>query len=220
LELAGVYESYRLYSEALAEYTTTSVLTRSEKVMLGIARCSLAVNRSSFGIPVLEQFLRESPSALVWNALAQLYAATGDLSRAETALAKAIAADSQSDQWHNNLGFNLLQQNKVDAAEAELRKALTLNSKSAMAHNNLGILLARRGDLNGALQQFEQTSDAATAHNNLAVVLMEMGKYEQSREYLTKALALRRYFAPALSNFKLVQERIRQQTEPQKLGNR
>ena len=53
LELAGVYESYRLYSEALAEYTTTSVLTRSEKVMLGIARCSLAVNRSSFGIPVL-----------------------------------------------------------------------------------------------------------------------------------------------------------------------
>src|SRR6187431_1660340 len=58
LELAAAYESYRLYGEALAEYTTTSVLTRTEKVMLGIARCSLAVNRGSIGIPILEQFLR------------------------------------------------------------------------------------------------------------------------------------------------------------------
>jgi Flp pilus assembly protein TadD len=218
LELASVYESYRLFAEALAQYTTTSVLSRSEKVMLGIARCSLALGRGPVGIPILEQFLRESSSPLVWNALAQLYSATGDLAKAENALSQAVAVDSQSDQWHNNLGYNLLLQNKVESAEAELRNALRLNSKSATAHNNLGMLLARRGDLNGALQQFEVTADAATAHNNLAVILMEMGKYEQSREYLTKALALRRYYGPALSNFRLVQERIRQQTEPQKVG--
>jgi len=47
---------------------------------------------------------------------------------------------------------------------------------------------------------------------------MEMGKYEQSREELVKALAMRRNFEPALSNFKLVQERVRQRTEVQKVG--
>jgi tetratricopeptide (TPR) repeat protein len=78
--------------------------------------------------------------------------------------------------------------------------------------------LARRGDLPSALAEFQFGTDAATAHNNLAVVLLEMGKYEQSREQLVKALNLRRYFAPALSNFKLVQERIRERAEVQKAG--
>ena len=79
-------------------------------------------------------------------------------------------------------------------------------------------MLARRGDFEGALQEFQLAADVATAHNNLAVVLLEMGQYERSREELVKALAIRRYFAPALANFKLVQERIRERTELQKVG--
>ena len=47
---------------------------------------------------------------------------------------------------------------------------------------------------------------------------MEMGRYEDSREELVKALALRRNFTPALSNFKLVQERMRQRADAQKVG--
>ena len=61
-------------------------------------------------------------------------------------------------------------------------------------------------------------ADAATAHNNLAVVLLEMEQYERSREELVKALAIRRYFAPALANFRLVQERMRERAEVQKFG--
>src|SRR5207249_5354850 len=82
----------------------------------------------------------------------------------------------------------------------------------------LGTLLARRGDLQGALEQFQMAADAATAHNNLAVVLLEMEQYERSREELVKALAIRRYFAPALANFRLVQERMRERAEVQKFG--
>src|SRR5205085_9604270 len=102
--------------------------------------------------------------------------------------------------------------------ETEFRKALALNPKSEPTHNNLGMLLARRGDFDGALSEFQLTADAATAHNNLAVVLMEMGQYDHSREELVKALALRREFGPALSNFKLVQERLRQRAELEKAG--
>src|SRR5262249_14835542 len=80
----------------------------------------------------------------------------------------------------------------------------------------LGILLARRGNLDAAFEEFNFSADAATAHNNLAVVLMELGKYEQSCDELVKSLTFRRSFEPALSNFKLVQERMRQRPDTEK----
>jgi Flp pilus assembly protein TadD len=218
LDLAVEYEGYRFYLDALDEYTAAFDLNRSEKAILGLARCSQAVNRAWRAIPLLEQFLQESPSASIWNALGLLYDADGDLASGERALRQAVGSEPSSDQWRNNLGYNLLLQNKIESAEIELRNALTLNPKSVTSHNNLGTLLARKGDLQAALEEFEFSADAPTALNNLAVVLMEMGNYEQSREQLVKALALRRNFAPALSNFKLVQGRMRQQPEPQKAG--
>ncbi len=219
LELAGVYENYRLYDDGLEQYRETLRLARSvpgdnasiaQKAVLGLRRCAQASGRTREAIPLLEEFLKESPSAGAWNELGLLHDALGDPASGEIALREAVALDSTSFQLHNNLGYNLVLQNKAEAAEAEFRKALALNPKSATSRNNLGVLLARRGELQGALEQFQSTADAATAHNNLAVVLLESGQYEQSREELVKALALRHYFAPALANFKLVQERIRE----------
>jgi tetratricopeptide (TPR) repeat protein len=218
LDLAAAYEGYRLHAEALEHYTEALALRHSEKAILGIARCNQALNRTWRAIPLLEQFLKESPSAAVWNALGLLHDASGNLPAAEAAFRQATASEPSSDQWHNNLGYNLLLQNKTNAAESEFRKALELNPKSITTHNNLGILFARRGEFDAALSEFQFAADAAAAHNNLAVVLMEMGKYEQSRDELVKALALRRYFAPAMSNFKLVQEHLRQREDQPKVG--
>jgi len=215
LELASAYEGYRLYSEALEQFTEAFALVHSEKAILGIARCDQALNKTWQAIPLLEQFAKESPSPVVWNALGLLHA-TGDLAVGERALRAAIAAEPASDQWHNNLAYNLMLQNKTDDAESEFRKALELNSKSVATHNNLGMLFARQGKLQGALEQFQYAADQATAHNNLAVVLMELGKYDQSREELVKALAIRRNFQPALSNYKLVQDHMRQREQLQK----
>ncbi len=216
LELAAVYESYRLYDEALEHYREAFDATHSEKAIFGIVRCDQALNRTWQAIPLLEQFLKDMPSGPGWNMLGFLHDASGNLPAGQSALEQAVAANPASSEWHNNLGYNLMLQNKADAAQTEFRKAVQLDSKSITAHNNLGMLLARRGELEGALAEFEFGADAATAHNNLAVVLMELGKYEQSRGELVKALALRRNFAPALSNFKLVQERVRQRTQVQK----
>ena len=183
LELAAVYESFRLYGDAIEQY------------------------KQSLQSPLGEQ------AAGVWNQLGILYDATGDLASGERAFREAVALNAESDRLHNNLGYNLLLQKKEEAAEGEFRKALALNAMSATTHNNLGVVLARRGELSAALEQFQFTADDATAHNNLAVVLLEAGQYEQSREELVKALAIRRNFAPALANFKLVQAKIRNGTE-------
>jgi superkiller protein 3 len=155
---------------------------------------------------------------MAWNELGLLYEDMASLSAAQTAFEHAIAASPESDSAHNNLGYNLLLQSRPDAAEAEFRKAVELNPRSATARNNLGIALARRDDVQGALEQFLMTADAASAHNNLAVVLLEAGKYEESRQQLVEALNIRHYFAPALANFKLVQERIREEAEVKKYG--
>jgi tetratricopeptide (TPR) repeat protein len=217
--LAVHYENYRLYDAALEQYTKAFDLSRSEAALMGIVRCHRALSYPWRAIPLLEEFVKETPSAVAWNALGLLYDASANLAAGESALREAVAANPLADQWHNDLGYNLLLQDKTDDAEREFRKALELNPKSVRTHNNLGMLLARRGDIEGALAEFQFGADAATAHNNLAVVLMEVGRYEQSREELVKALAIRRNFAPALSNFKLVQERIRQRAELQKPGS-
>jgi len=216
IELASIYESYRLYDRALEQYTAAFDLRRAEKAIFGIVRCDQALNRTWQAIPLLEQFVKETRSGSAWHALGLLYDATGDLVAGETALRNAVAANESSDEWYNNLGYNLMVQGKNDAAEIEFRKAVDLNPKSATAHNNLGTLLARFGKLEAALAEFEFAAEPATAHNNLAVVLMELGMYEESRAELVKALAIRRNFEPALANFKLVQERVRQRAELQK----
>lgn len=233
LELAGVYENYRFLEDARAQYTETLWLARSaagnpeaaaplaEQAVLGLARCAQASGNTREAIPALEAFLKEWPHNAApssWNQLALMYNELGDLTAGENALREAVARDAKSDRLRNNLGYNLLLQNKPEAAESEFRRALELNPKSAATRNNLGGVLARRGDLKGALEQFQSVADAATAHNNLAVVLLETGQYEQSREQLVKALTIRQYFAPALANFKLVQEKIRERSELLKEG--
>ena len=190
LELASAYERYRLYDSALDQYKEAIALLPATDVL----------------------------TANAWNRLGLLYEAMASLSAAQSAFEHAVAANSDSDSAHNNLGYSLLLQSKVDAAEPEFRKAVELNPGSSTARNNLASVLARRGDLKGALEQFLMTADAATAHNNLAVVLLEAGRYEQSREQLVEALNIRHYFAPALANFKIVQERLREEAEVKKYG--
>lgn len=223
LELAAAYENYHLSGPALDQYKEVltqlpSTDTLSEQAAVGLSRSARASHRIAEAVPILEAFLAQRSAANSWNELGLLYEDIASLSAAQNAFEHAIAGAPESDSAHNNLGYNLLLQSRLDAAESEFRKAVEFNPRSATARNNLGIALARRGDLQGALEQFLMTADAASAHNNLAVVLLEAGKYEQGRQQLVEALNIRHNFAPALANFKLVQERIREEAEVKKYG--
>ncbi len=218
LELAAAFEGYRLYTEASEQYAEAMRLDPAEAAALGFARCAQALGQAREAVPVLESFLKKTPSPNVWELLGLLHDQLGDLKSGESAFRSALKDGGTSDRLHNNLGYNLLLQKKPDNAETEFRKALDINPNSPVAHNNLGLILARRGDLDLALDQFQSAADAATAHNNLAAVLLETGQYEKSRDELTKALAIRHNFAPALANFKLVQEKIQEKAEIQRTG--
>ena len=223
LELAAAYEGYRFYDKALDQYKEVlsqapSTEALSEQATVGLSRSARASHRITEAVPILEAFLAQRSAGNCWNELGLLYEDMASLGAAQNAFEHAIAATPESDSAHNNLGYNLLLQSRLDAAESEFRRAVELNPRSATARNNLGIALARRGDLQNALEQFLMTAEPAAAHNNLAVVLLEAGQYEQSRQQLVEALNIRQYFAPAMANFKLVQERIREEADVKKYG--
>jgi|SRR5579883_154774 len=217
LELGTIYESYNLFDMAFEQYTQALQLAtsggtdpvRAEQAALGFGRMAQSLGQTREAIPQIEKFAKERTSANAWNQVGLLYDAALDLVSGEKSFRQAIDLNPGTDRFYNNLGYNLLLQKKTEMAAEEFRKARDLNPASVVTRNNLGVALARLGDLDGALQEFEAAADPATAHNNLAVVLLEAGQYEQSRDELVKALAIRHSFAPALENFKLVQERLR-----------
>jgi Flp pilus assembly protein TadD len=116
----------------------------------------------------------------------------------------ALALEPDSDYLHNNLGYNLLLQNRHEEAAREFERALQFNPKSVQARNNLALALANKGDL--ALREWQKVNDPASAHNNLAAVLIEQGRYTDARGQLDIALGYNRRHPAALANLKLVSE--------------
>ncbi len=228
MDLAQSYERYGLFDLGLEQYQAAlqAVLAapedkeaQAERAILGLGRCAAASGRIEEVLPRMEDSVQQWPGPAAWNALGILYDETGRLEKGEKAFREAIARNGPSSLLQNNLGYNLFLQNREEAAENQLRSALQLNAESVVARNNMGLLLARRGDFSGALAQFSRSADMASAHNNLGVALLEAGEYERSRQELLEALALRPYFAPALANFRLVQERICERSGAANCGN-
>jgi len=60
----------------------------------------------------------------------------------EKAHLAALALDPSRDSLHNNLGYNLLMQDRPKEAAEEFREALKLRPDSEVARNNLGMALA------------------------------------------------------------------------------
>ena len=149
--------------------------------------------------------------AAMLNRLGICYDEAGDWKAGEEAFRRALTLDPGRDHLYNNLGYNLLEQQRLSEAAAAFQQALRVNPNSVVARNNLGVTLVRLSVKDGgmvaeALRHFENVADAATAHNNLAAALIEQNRYDESRRLLQAALDYNRSHASALANLKLVAE--------------
>ena len=125
---------------------------------------------------------------------------------AEDAYRQALKNAPRLAYLHNNLGYNLLLQNKPKEAGAEFQQALALEPHSQYAQNNLGLALAAQSASGEALLHWESVAGPATAHNNLASVLIEQGQYAAARKELEIALGYQRDHPAVLANLKLLSE--------------
>ena len=160
----------------------------------------------------LERYLRANPNSTadpeVWNRLGVCRDEAGDWNAGEQAFRSGLAVSQDLDYLYNNLGYNLLEQQRTSEAVAVLKDALKHNPHSETARNNLGLALARTkgAPVGEALQHFENVADAATARSNLAAALMEQQRYDESRRLLQAALDYNRSSVVALANLALLAE--------------
>jgi len=181
------------------------------------ARLALAASLRGAGEPAdaaaaLQELLALQPAAAddpaVLNQLGIAYDEAGDWRRGEQAFRRAVALAPKLDYLHNNLGYNLFQQQRVPEAVPALQQAVKLNPRSETARNNLGMAVARwpGAAVGDALKHFENVTDAATANSNLAAALIEQQRYGESRRLLEAALDYNRSHAAALANLRLLSE--------------
>jgi tetratricopeptide (TPR) repeat protein len=207
LDLAKAYRE-RGYHEVALEITRLAVarFPQSGAAQLALVRDLREVNRRFEAIAGLEAFLKEhsESGAEYFSWLGILRDESGLWPLGEPAHRKALELTPGADYLHNNLGYNLLMQDKNDEAALEFQEALKLNPGSQMARNNLGIALAHSNATAQAVANWQSTSDPATAHNNLAAVWMEKGNYPEARRELDLALGYNRAHPAAIRNLELV----------------
>ena len=183
----------------------------SRAAQLALAAALRRVGLPRQAVESLENYLQSYPTAADAGLLSRLgicYDESGDWKAGEQAFRRALALAPQLDYLHNNLGYNLLLQERVAEAVGSLEQALKRNPRSETARNNLGLALTRSSGVTvgEALKHFENVADAATANNNLAAALIEQQRYDESRRLLEAALDYNRSHAAALANLKLLSE--------------
>jgi len=207
LELAKAYRD-RGYPEVSLEITRLAAARFPDS---GEAELALVVDLHSLkqrpeAIASLQSFLsahpQKEPAFYSW--LGILLDESGQWTAGEPQHRKAIDLAPSSASPHNNLGYNLLMQERYPNAVAEFQLALKLNPSSEIARNNLGIALAAENSAQQAVASFQAAADPATAHNNLAAILIEKGNYAQARRELTIALGYNKSHAAALKNLELL----------------
>ncbi|HEY2014880.1 MAG TPA: tetratricopeptide repeat protein, partial [Bryobacteraceae bacterium] len=207
VELAQGYQD-RGYPDVALEICRLAVsrFPESGEAELALVRALRGMNRRSEAIAGLEAFLGRHPQTAPdydsW--LGILHDESGQWLEGEPWHRKALDLAASKDSLHNNLGYNLLMQQKNEAAAAEFREALKLNPQSQVARNNLGLALASQNATTDAVASFQSGADAATAHNNLAAVLIEKGNYPAARKELELALRYNGNFPAALKNLDLL----------------
>lgn len=215
LELAAHYASRGL-PELQLEHLRVAVerFPTSRQAHLALAATLRASGQPGAAAELLQSFARSKAAvadAELLNELGISYDEAGDWKAGEAAFRRGLALAPRFDYLRNNLGYNLLEQQRLEEAIAQFRQALKSNPNSMFARNNLGVALAKAALQNGkgigeALENFENAVDSATAYNNLAAILIEQSRYDESRRLLDSALDYNRSHAAALANLRLVSE--------------
>jgi len=129
--------------------------------------------------------------ALIFCARAQ----TSYWRNSESLWTHALACTSDNFIAHDNLGFTLFKQGRVDDAIVHYEQALQIRPGFAEAHCNLGNALLQEGRVDDAIVHYEQALQIrpgyADAHFNLGVALFRKGNVDEAITHFQKALQIK-----------------------------
>ncbi|MBF8781861.1 type IV pilus biogenesis/stability protein PilW [Pseudomonas fulva] len=177
----------------------------SLRATLSILSLSLLAGCVSSG--ALDPLASRQGRAQAGQAYVQLglgYLQQGMTQRAKIPLGQALALDPGNADAHAALALVLQAQGEPEAAEGHFLKALAQRPDDPKIRNNYGSFLYARGDFLQAEQMFRQAAadtlypERSQVHGNLGATLLKLGRRQEAREQLERALALDPYQPRAL----------------------
>jgi tetratricopeptide (TPR) repeat protein len=122
----------------------------------------------------------------------------------ETLFRHVLALEQDIPEVHNNLGFVLVNQLRIDEGIEEYRRALAIKPDFVKAMNNLGLALLTQGRIAEGIEQCQKAVDLepdyAFAHNNLGLALMYLGRAAEALPHFQKAVAVAPEYVVAYNN--------------------
>ncbi len=119
---------------------------------------------------------------------------------------RAIAANPDIVEAHNDLGLILINRNKPNEALAEFRKVVEIDPDCAPAYSSIGTLLAMQGDAAGAAENLREAlrcdPKCIEAVVNLANLLVNRGNLLEAKQILESALKIQPENAAARQTLK------------------
>jgi tetratricopeptide (TPR) repeat protein len=188
-----------------------SLQPRLGSALLGLGRVALARQDYGRAVEYLEQVLSVNPQAsVVHYPLAMAYRGLGDLTKAEShvRLQGQIQADTldplmqeigellQSAMAYDGRGERALAGGQWAAAADDFRRGMALAPDNpTLRHKlqyHLATALAMSGDVQGAVEQFEdvvkRSPDFSRAHYSLGILMASSGRPQQALEHLSAAV--------------------------------
>ncbi len=121
-----------------------------------------------------------------------------------TLFTRALAVTERNFVAHNNVGFELWKQKKIDMAIAQYREALSINPAYRDALNNLGKALQAQGKFDEAIDSFKASlrvqPDDCDTFNNLGNALQAQGKLDEAFAYYKAAQDINPHYFQAHNN--------------------
>jgi Flp pilus assembly protein TadD len=172
LALARAYHRERIYDLALRHYEQARELDPGNlEIGRDIGRLWVENGAPELGLPYLEEACRLQPrDALAWSFRGIALDMLKRYPEAEDALSRATALDARRWDFANNLGYNLLMQERYADAAREFTRGLTLAPGEPALLNNLGLAVGFQGLPDSAFTVFRQAGSDAQAWNNLGLV--------------------------------------------------
>lgn len=148
-----------------------------------------------------------------------IYATQEKYAEAETEVRVAIDIDPDFPEAHNFLGQLLVKQNRRPEAIRAFQRAANspLYSSPDVAYYQMGLALELEGDMQGAMQAFEEALKVAPPNVPQALVYLELGRVHyrlgedsKAREALARAVSLDKDKSGAVSaEAKALMERLK-----------
>lgn len=177
-----------------------------------LARLYLRDGKIDDGAEILRAVLaRDATRTRALDGMGEVSVAHSAFDEAVQYFDRALAADKPDRAAVlTHRGYAKVRLNDLPGAEADFRAALAVDESRTDARRYLGDLLARRGDSADALETLLHVMDTAQAYNEIGIMLMSASKFQDAKEYFSKAIkAAPSYFEEAQKNLAVADEHLR-----------